>query len=146
NWPMLKQELVTFYWDRDVKKNTTAALHQLVQDAPALDVNTYLLKYVAISAHLFAEHELSNMQRCRKLLDGLPQYLKDKAIEYCASKHWRISSKETGGEEPKFDELVTYVKGKASAEKKKLVYEQERASEIPIDSSTLPTVAAPTPV
>jgi hypothetical protein len=77
------------------------------------------------------------MQRCRKLLDGLPDHLKDKAIEHCAGKQWRLSSKETDGGEPKFDELVTFIKGKANAEKKKAVYEQERAMEIPIGTASM---------
>ena len=95
DWTAFEKELRQFYWDRDVEKNTTAALNQLIQESSALDVNTYILKYTSITAHLFDSHEISNLQRCRKLLDGLSQHLKAKTIEHCAAQGWKLSSKES---------------------------------------------------
>ena len=148
DWEIFKKELKSFYWDQDIKKNDTSALNKLIQDAPTLDLTTFVLKYSAISSHLVTAQELSNLQRCRKLLDGLPDHLKNKAIEFCSTQQWRLSSKEADGTEPVFEDLVNFVKGKAQAVKKREVYEQERAMELPSSASASHSVASsyrPTP-
>jgi hypothetical protein len=143
DWAGLQKELKAMFWNLDIRKNSPEALDDLIRNAPTLDAVVYLLRFKSISAHLVDTHELSNMQRCRKLLDGLSERLRDKAIDYCATKKWRLTSNETEGDEPEFDELFVYIQGKADAAKKRAAYERSNPS---ASTDAVPAVVPVVPV
>ena len=66
-----KKEMKQLYVQFDTKKNTTTALNKLVNDAPNIDLNVFVLKYIAITAALIEKGSLSPVERVYKLMDGL---------------------------------------------------------------------------
>ena len=129
DWDKLQNDLKDQYWQNDTQKNTPAALNQLIRDAPTLDLSVYILKYASITHALVESNEMSDMQRCRRFLDGLFEQLRDKAFDFCAMKDWKLSVQDIGMEDPDFAELKKFILGKALSSKKKVVYNKERATE-----------------
>ena len=149
DWEALQAELKKLYWQYDKQKGTTTSLNQLIKDAPTLDLNIFVLRYASISASLVAKGALSPLDRVNRLLDGLSEKLRERAIEFCTEKDWHLSSHDTGSKEPEFDKLKDFILTKAKAVQKKTVYDQERAlREHPTDSappSDPPTLQSTTP-
>jgi hypothetical protein len=129
DWTKLEKDLKEQYWQNDTQKNTPTALNQLIRDAPTLDLSVYVLRYTAITQALVQSKEMSTMQRCRRLLDGLSEQLRDKAFDFCTMNDWKLSSHDIGSKDPDFAELKKFVLGKALSAKKKVVYNKERAIE-----------------
>src|SRR5947207_4629162 len=48
NWTILQSELQSLFWEHHKQKDTTKSLNKLVQEAPMMDLNVYLLKYASI--------------------------------------------------------------------------------------------------
>src|SRR5204862_1385227 len=73
--------------------------------------------------------------RVGRLLDGLHSDLRSRVLKFCAKKSWRLSSHDTGTEEPNFEELKEpnfeelkrFVLLEAKAAQKQTVYNNERA-------------------
>jgi len=129
NWTKLEAGLKEHYWQNDTQRNSLAALRQLIADASNLDLSVYVLKYSSITDALLTNGEISVTQRCCQFLEGLTQRLRDKAFDFCADKDWKLSSRDTGTKSPDFDELKSYILGKARSEKKRIVYDKERTTE-----------------
>src|SRR5208282_733184 len=106
---------------------TLTSLNQLIKDAPTLDLNIFVLYYASLSAALVAKGALSPLDRVNRLLDGLSEKFRNRAIEFCTEKDWHLSSHDTGTKEPNFDKLKEFILKKAEATQKKTVYDQERA-------------------
>jgi hypothetical protein len=128
NWDTLQKELKNTYWQHDRQRDSTASLNQLVKDAPALDLNVYILKYSAISSTLVTKGALSPLDRVGRLLDGLPVDLRRRVLKFCAKNDWRLSAHDTGTVEPDFNELKKFVITEANTTQKETVYVNERAS------------------
>jgi Protein of unknown function (DUF4100) len=144
NWETLQAELKKLYWQYDKQKGTTTTLNQLIKDAPNLDLNIFVLRYTSLSAALVSKGALSPLDQVNRLLDGLPEKLRNRAIEFCTEQDWHLSSHDTGSKDPEFDKLQKFVLTKAEASQKKTVYDQERAlREHPTDSVS--TEGEPTP-
>jgi hypothetical protein len=120
-------ELKSLFWQHDKQKDTTAALNKLVNDAPGMDLNVFVLKYASISHTLVDKGALSTLDRVSRFLDGLSEKLRERALEFCTKKGWRLSSHDTGTTEPVFDELKDFITTKAEAAQKKTVYDKEYA-------------------
>ena len=129
DWTKLEAGLKEHYWQNDTQKNSVVALKQLIADASTLDLSVYVLKFSSITTALITNGEISPTQRCCQFLEGLTPRLRDKAFDFCAEKDWRLSSRDTGTKSPDFDELKKYILGKAKSEKKRIVYNKERAVE-----------------
>jgi hypothetical protein len=122
NWETLQAELKKLYWQYDKQKGSSTALNQLINDAPTMDLNIYILRYASISDALVKKGALSTLDRVGFLLDGLLKPLRDKVIEFCTEKDWRLSPHDTGSNEPNFDQLKAFILTKAQADQKKIVY------------------------
>jgi hypothetical protein len=145
NWTTLQSELKSLFWQLDKQKDTTESLNKLIQDAPAMDLNVYLLKYTSISNTLVQKGALSTLDRVNRFLDGLSPKLRERALEFCTKKEWRLSSHDTGTTEPVFDELKDFITTKAKAAQKKTVYDKEYAIRNgKMDAATSPTSPTPT--
>src|SRR5437762_13880870 len=68
----------------------------LFQDASAMDLNIYLLKYASISDTLIQKGALSTLDRVNRFLDGLSEKLRERALEVCTKEGRRLSSHQTG--------------------------------------------------
>ena len=88
---------------------------------------------------------LSPLDRVSRLLDGLNDRLREKVLDYCTKKDWRLSSHDTGSREPDFDDLKQFIVGKAQLAQKQIVYDKERATrEGTVDSDvSVPPPATP---
>jgi len=128
DWAKLQAEIKGLFWQHDRQKDTTAALNKLIHDAPGMDLNVFVLKYASITETLVAKSALSTLDRVGRLLDGLSENLREKALEFCTRKNWRLSSHDTGTIEPDFTELKDFIVTKAQAAQKCTVYNAERAS------------------
>jgi hypothetical protein len=93
-----------------------------------MNLNVFIVKYSSMSGTLVERGALSILDRASWFLDGLPEQLCDRALEYCAKKDWRLSADDTGSKKPSFDELKEFVSTKARAVRMKEVYEKERAA------------------
>src|SRR5207248_3350989 len=81
--------------------------------------------------------------------------LREKVLDFCTKKSWRLSSHDTGTEEPNFDELRQFIIGKAQLVQKQIVYNKEKAiregiveSNASVDAkgpSSQPATTSPTP-
>jgi hypothetical protein len=96
-------------------KRHNEALKKLIHDAPEMDLNVYLLKYASISDTLVNKGALSTLDRVSLFLDGLSDTLREAALEFCTKKKWRLSSHDTGINEPIFEELKDFIATKAEA-------------------------------
>ena len=144
NWTTLQSELKSLFWQHDKQKDTTAALNKLVNDAPGMDLNVFVLKYASISHTLVSKGALSTLDRVNRFLDGLSEKLRERALEFCTKKGWRLSSHDTGTTEPAFNELKDFITTKAEAAQKKTVYDKEHAIRNGnMDTATLPTPSTP---
>ena len=92
NWTTLQSELKELFWQHDKQKDTTESLNKLIQDSPSMDLNVYLLKYDSISDILVKKGALSTLDRINRFLDGLSEKLRERALEFCTKKDWRLSS------------------------------------------------------
>src|SRR5947199_8464275 len=128
NWMTLQGELKGLFWQHDQQKDTTATLNQLIRDAPRLDLNVFVLKYYSISEALVQKGALSSLDRVNRLLDGLSEDLRGKVLDFCAAREWRLSSHDTGTEDPDFEALKTFILTKANAIQKQTVYNSEKAA------------------
>jgi hypothetical protein len=126
DWATLCAGLKDLYWQHDKPKNTTFALNKLIKDAPAMDLNVYVLKYTAITETLVAKGALSTLDRVNRLMDGLPEDLRRKVLKFCTKKSWRLSAQDTGATEPVFEELREFVIKEAQSKQKETVYDKER--------------------
>jgi len=63
NWTTLQADLKGLYLQHNRPKNTTAALHQLINDAKAgkINLNIYVLQYTTITNALVAQGALSTL-------------------------------------------------------------------------------------
>ena len=111
----LQSELKSLFWQHDKQKDTTESLNKLVQEAPTMDLNVYLLKYTSISDTLINKGALSTLDRVNRFLDGLSEKLRERALEFCTKKDWRLSSHDTGENDPIFSELKDFITTKAEA-------------------------------
>ncbi|TMC20323.1 MAG: retroviral-like aspartic protease [Chloroflexi bacterium] len=147
NWMTLQGELKGLFWQHDQQKDTTATLNQLIRDAPRLDLNVFVLKYSSISEALVQKGALSSLDRVNRLLDGLSEDLRGKVLDFCAAREWRLSSHDTGTEDPDFEALKTFILTKAKAIQKQTVYNSEKAArdgiEVPPKILTFPVPSAP---
>src|SRR5436305_10455299 len=143
----LQGELKGLFWQHDQQKDTTATLNQLIRDAPRLDLNVFALKYSSISEALVQKGALSSLDRVNRLLDGLSEDLRGKVLDFCAAREWRLSSHDTGTEDPDFEALKTFILTKAKAIQKQTVYNSEKAArdgiEVPPKILTFPVPSAP---
>ena len=126
NWTTFTSGLKDLYWQHDKPKNTTAELNKLIKDAPALDLNIYILKYSSITETLVAKGALSTLDRVNRLMDGLPEDLRKRVLKFCTKKAWRLSAQDTGTEEPIFEQLREFVVEEAQTRQKETVYDKER--------------------
>lgn len=69
----------------DKPKNTTAEFNRLINDAPTMDLNIYILKYASITESLVAKGALSTLHRVSRLMDGLPGDLPKRVLKFCTS-------------------------------------------------------------
>ena len=152
DWTKLRSELKGLFWQHDKPKDTTASLNKLIHDAQGMDLNVFILKYASISQAFIDKGALSPLDRVSRLLDGLDSRLREKVLDYCMKKDWRLSSHDTGTEEPDFDDLKQFIIGKAQLAQKQIVYDKERAiregavtSNVPILTKVTPATTA-TPV
>jgi hypothetical protein len=129
NWTKLQEELKGLFWQYDQQKDTLAALNELIHEAPNTDLTIFVLRYTAITESLVTGNEMSPIQRVRRFFDGFPANLCDKAFEYCTKQKWKLSSHDTGTEDPDFDLLKKFILKKAEMAKWKVVYNKERAIE-----------------
>src|SRR5271169_4351129 len=127
NWDTLQSDLKNLYWQHDKPKNTYEALIKLVQEAPTMDLNVYILKFTAITDTLVEKHALSTLDRIGRLLDGLSGDLRKRVLKFCTKNSWRLSTQDTGAREPNFTELKEFVLTEAKLAQKQTVYEKERA-------------------
>jgi Protein of unknown function (DUF4100) len=127
NWTTLQSELKDLFWQHDKQKDTTESLNKLIQDSASMDLNVYLLKYDSISDTLVKKGALSTLDRINRFLDGLSEKLRERALEFCTKKDWRLSSHDTGATDPVFKELKDFIATKAEAAQKKTVYDKEYA-------------------
>jgi hypothetical protein len=127
NWTTLQSELKDLFWQHDKQKDTTESLNKLIQDSSSMDLNVYLLKYDSISDTLVKKGALSTLDRINRFLDGLCEKLRERALEFCTKKDWRLSSHDTGTTDPVFKELKDFIATKAEAAQKKTVYDKEYA-------------------
>ena len=78
----LQSELKSLFWQHDKQKDTTESLNKLIQEAPAMDLNVYLLKYASISNTLVRNGALSTLDHVNRFLDGLSEKLRERALEF----------------------------------------------------------------
>jgi hypothetical protein len=57
-------------------------------------------------------------------LEGLEEKMREKVIEMCTRKGWRVMDQDTG-EEPKFDEITKFLSDKARTAQRVSVYDKE---------------------
>ena len=129
NWTTFQDDLKGLYWQNDRPKNTTAALHQLINDARGgkVDLNVYILQYSTISETLVTQGALSTLDRVNRLLDGLSDDQRRRVLGFCVKNKWRLSAQAVGSEEPKFNELKEFVLREAQMTQMQAVYDKERA-------------------
>jgi len=148
NWTTLQSELKSLFWQHDKQKDTTESLNKLIQQAPGMDLNVFVLKYASISNTLVDKGALSTLDRVSRFLDGLSDKLRERALEFCTKKKWRLSSHDTGIKEPVFDELKDFITTKAEAAQKKTVYDKEyaiRSGNTETTTSTTSSIAQSVP-
>jgi hypothetical protein len=117
------------FWQYDRQRDTPAAMNELIHDAPNLDLNVYVLKYISITDALVCGKEMSTTQRVHRFLDGLSDSMRNKAFEFCTKQDWKLSSHDTGSTDSDFDELKKFILAKAQTVKRKVVYNKERGLE-----------------
>jgi hypothetical protein len=98
DWAQMQNEICKWYWQHDTPTNTTTALHRLIKESQAgnLDLNVYLLKFTTITNALDQKNTLSALDRIGHLLDGLTEDLRRKVLKYCTKQQWRLSSQDIG--------------------------------------------------
>ncbi len=148
DWTLLQANLKETYWQHDKPKDTHEALIRLVKEAPSMDLNVYIIKFIAITDSLIAKHALSDLDRVGCLLDGLQPDLRSHVLTFCAKKSWRLSAHDTGTQEPDFGELKEFVLPEAKPAQKQTVYNSERAIRegSDLESYRIASVSAPAPV
>src|SRR6202165_4391446 len=104
------------------------ALNILISNAAEMDLNAFVMKYETISASLVEQGALSPLDRVHRLLDGLTERLRERVLEFCAKKEWKLSTHDTGKREPSFEELQDFVLNKANTAQKLKVYKKGRAA------------------
>ena len=128
DWPKLQEQLKDLYWQDDTQRDSTEALNILISNAAEMDLNAFVMKYETISASLVEQGALSPLDRVHRLLDGLTERLRERVLEFCAKKEWKLSTHDTGKREPSFEELQDFVLNKANTAQKLKVYEKGRAA------------------
>ena len=148
DWTLLQANFKETYCQHDKPEDTHEALIHLVKEAPTMDLNVYVIKFTVITDSLIAKHALSDLNHVGCLLDGLQPELRSHVLKFCTKKSWRLSSHDTGTQEPNFDELKEFVITEAKAAQKQTVYNSERAIREgnDLESHRTTSVSAPTPV
>ena len=90
NWTLLQYDLKPTYFHYDIHKYSMTALTKLVNNAPQLDLNMYIIKYSTILEVLFKKGKISTVQRICKLISGLPEALRTKTVKFCFKKGWKL--------------------------------------------------------
>ena len=151
NWATLQDDLRKLYWPHDTPKNSMSALNKVIQDAPSMDLNVYVLKYTSISQALVTAHALSPLDRVTRLLDGLTDELRRKVIRYCTKEDWKLSSQDTGTKDPEFDKITEFILTEARTNQTMAVYSNERSvrerngTSETVNNPAMPPVATPAP-
>src|SRR5436190_11310594 len=118
DWTALQMNLKEIYWQHDKPKDTYEALIKLVKEAPSMDLNVYIIKFTAITDSLISKHALSDLDHIGRLFDGLNSDLRPRVLKFCVKKSWKLSSHDTGTNEPNFEELKWFVLLEAKAAQK----------------------------
>lgn len=79
-----------------------------------MDLDVFIVNVPSMPGILVERGVLSILDRVSWFLDGLPEQLCDRALEYCSMKDWRLSANDTGSE-PWFNDLKEFVLSKARA-------------------------------
>jgi len=129
DWTSLQRELKSLFWQRDTHEFTTAALQKLVNDAPNLDLNIFVLKYTAISAALVRKGKLSEVERINKLIDGLSGQLREKTVKFCIKKGWKLVEQDDDDDDvvPSFAEVKEFLVTEAQLWQTLTAYGEQRA-------------------
>ena len=154
DWPALQEEMKKHFWQTDAPKDTVAALTKLIGDAKSnrINIDSYVLKYDAISESLVRKNAMSKFDRTVRLLDGLSGELQAKVFEVCSEKNWRMLEHDVETEEPDFEELKKVVLDKAKMFERKRLFVQgplagpgylgaESASAVPTALTTAATTS-----
>jgi hypothetical protein len=126
NWGKLQTELKELFWQYDKQWDSTASLNQLIKDAQTLDLNIFIVRYSAISEKLVKTGALSSLDRVVRLINCLPEKLREQSIEFCTRENWKLSSNDTGTNNPDFEKLKRFIVTKAQSAQKRAVLDQER--------------------
>ena len=126
NWEKLQAELKELFWQYDKQRDSTASLNQLIKDAPTLDLNIFIVRYSSISEKLVKTGALSSLDRVVRLINSLPEKLREQSIEFCTRENWKLSSNDTGTNKPDFEKLKQFILTKAQSAQKRAVLDQER--------------------
>ena len=112
-----------------------------------MDLNVYIIKFTAITDSLISKHALSDLDHIGRLFDGLNSDLRPRVLKFCVKKSWKLSSHDTGTNEPNFEELKWFVLLEAKAAQKQTVYNNERAiweGNEPATSTSTTSILTPT--
>src|ERR1700739_1978210 len=74
-----------------------------------------------------AAHALSTLDRVARLLDGLSENLRRKVIRHCTKQGWKLSTQDTGTNDPDYEAIKSFVLTEAQTEQTMSVYDNERS-------------------
>ena len=126
NWEKLQTELKGLFWQYDKQRDSTISLNQLIKDTPNLDLNIFIIHYSAISEKLVESGALSSLDHTIRLINSLPDKLREQTIDLCTKENWKLSANDIGIEIPKFDKIKEFILSKAHSAQKRAVLDQER--------------------
>ncbi|HEU4342387.1 MAG TPA: retropepsin-like aspartic protease [Candidatus Binatia bacterium] len=143
NWDTLQLDLKGLFWQHDSPENTPAALHEVVNEARTgkIDLNVYILRYSSISEVLFNQGALSTLERISRLLDGLSDEHRRKALGFCVKQKWKLSALDVGKTVPDYNKLKEYILEAAETNQALLAYSNERALRESNPVSEVPTAS-----
>ena len=129
DWETLKANFKNLYWQRDKPGNTTVALHTLIRSAREgrIDLNVYILQYKTISNALVTAGALSSLDQIYRLLDGLKDDVRKRALGYIAKQKWKMSPLDSNTVAPVFSDLKDFINEQAMVGQMESMYVRDRS-------------------
>ena len=119
DWEKLQAELKGLFWQYDKQRDSTTSLNQLIKDAPNLDLNIFIVRYSAISEKLVKSGALFSLDRTVRLINSLPDKLREQTIDLCTKENWKLSANDIGIDIPNFDKIKEFILSKAHSMQKR---------------------------
>ena len=98
----------------------------MIKNTSNLDLNIFIVRYAVIFEKLVKSGALFSLDRAVRLINNLPEKLREQIIDLCTKKNWKLSVNDIEINISNFDKIKQFIFFKVHFAQKWVVLDQER--------------------